>query len=204
MGDNGSGKTTLLRAIAGLHRPAAGEVRRTLARGRRAAYLPQDPTALLHRPTLRAEVQLTLARSPSIESADHLLAELGLAGLANRYPRDLSGGERQRAAIAAILAGNPGLTLLDEPTRGMDGDARAMMARVVGRLREAGAAVVMATHDSELAAEVGDRIVRLDGGRASDLGPPQLALQAGRPGATDVAKLYPGGPVTVEGVLRCL
>jgi energy-coupling factor transport system ATP-binding protein len=86
----------------------------------------------------------------------------------------------------------------------MDGDARAMMARVVSRLRDAGAAVVMATHDSELAAEVGDRIVRLDGGRASDLGPPQLALKASRPGATDVAKLYPGGPVTVEGVLRCL
>ena len=209
MGDNGSGKTTLLRALAGLHPPASGAVHRHLSDGDRVAYLPQDPTALLHRPSLAAEVDLTLSRTGLTAAAaeaerDLVLDQLGLADLAARYPRDLSGGERQRAAIAAILAGGPALALLDEPTRGMDGSARQALAALVRRMRQAGAAVVLATHDSELAADLGDRIIRLAAGRARDAGPPVEALAAGRSGATQVAQLYPGGPVTVEAALACL
>jgi energy-coupling factor transporter ATP-binding protein EcfA2 len=212
MGDNGSGKTTLLRAIAGLHRPVTGRVEHHLAPGRRVAYLPQDPTALLHRPTLWDEVELTLSRAGSgdagraalLDGARQVVDELGLANHVSRYPRDFSGGERQRAALAAILAGNPGLALLDEPTRGMDGLARRALTRLITRLKADGGAVVLATHDSELAAELADRVVRLEGGVAADLGPPLSALAAGQPAATQVAQLYPGGPVTVEGVLRCL
>ena len=209
MGDNGSGKTTLLRAIAGLHAPAAGAVRRLLPSGGRVSYLPQDPTALLHRPSLGAEVDLTLSRSglrgaEAAAERDLILGELGLAGLAGRYPRDLSGGERQRAAIAAILAGSPALALLDEPTRGMDGNARHALAALVRRMRDAGAAVVLATHDSELAGELGDRVIRLDAGLAEDAGPPSRALAAGKPGATQMAQLFPGGPVTVDEVMACL
>jgi energy-coupling factor transport system ATP-binding protein len=206
MGDNGSGKTTLLRALAGLHPAAAG----TVSRGEgRVTYLPQDPTALLHRPTLGAEVDLTLSRAglrgaAAAAERDTVLGALGLRGLEPRYPRDLSGGERQRAAIAAILAGGPALALLDEPTRGMDGVARAALATLVRRMRDAGAAVVLATHDSELAADLGDRVVRLQAGDARDAGPPHLALAAGRPGATQLAELYPGGPITVEAVMACL
>jgi energy-coupling factor transport system ATP-binding protein len=157
-GRNGSGKTTLLRVLAGLLKPLAGTVERP--RGR-TAYLPQDPAALLHQPTVREEVQLTLRRTAGSEDVADLLLELGLADLGGRYPRDLSGGERQRAAIAAVIAGPPELALLDEPTRGMDGAARRSLVAVVDRLAAAGASVVLATHDEELARTVADRVVSL-------------------------------------------
>jgi len=201
MGANGAGKTTLLRLLAGLLRPLRGRVER---RSGRVAYLPQNPNALLHLPTVLAEVQLTLDRAGERESPLQVLEALGLQDLAQRYPRDLSSGERQRAALAAVLAGSPSLALLDEPTRGMDGRARAALGRLVAGLRERGASVVVATHDSELAAEIADRVVLLAEGRASELGPPDVALSGGGELATQIGRLYPGGPVTVEGVLSRL
>ena len=156
-GLNGSGKTTLLRVIAGLLKPLRGQVLRPAGR---IAYLPQDPAALLHQPTLRQEVELTLRWSGGGDP-EPFLAEMGLAGLAGRYPRDLSGGERQRAAIAAVIAGSPALALLDEPTRGMDGAARERLIAAVDRLAADGGAVVIATHDRELAGAVADRVVTL-------------------------------------------
>jgi energy-coupling factor transport system ATP-binding protein len=201
MGDNGGGKTTLLRAIAGLLAPHAGSLTR---RTGRVAYLPQDPSALLHRASVRDEVQLTLSRSRKGDAVDDILAGFGLLEVAGRYPRDLSGGERQRTAIAAIIAGDPEIVLLDEPTRGMDGPARDILARVILKLRAGGSSVVVATHDSDLAARIGDRVVRVAGARAIDLGPPNVALSGDAVAATQVGRLYPGGPVTVEGVMSCL
>ena len=133
-----------------------------------------------------------------------VLGELGLEGVADRYPRDLSTGQRERAALAAVLPGSPALALLDEPTRGMDLAARRGLRRVLARLREAGTAVVLATHDSDLAAEVGDRVVRVADGRAVELGPPATALSGESDLATQIGRLYPGGPVTVDGVLACM
>lgn len=161
-GPNGGGKTTLLRVIAGGLAPLAGKVQR---RTGRIAYLPQNPTALLHRPTLRAEVRLTLDRSGEHERPEEILHALGLLHVADRYPRDLSTGERQRAALAAILPGTPALVLLDEPTRGMDVAAREALVRLVTRLRERGAAIVLATHDSDLTLALADRVARVSGGK---------------------------------------
>ncbi len=162
LGPSGSGKTTLLRLIAGSLTPLAGIVDRRPAR---IAYLPQNPTALLHRPTLRAEVAFTLSRAGEAEPPEAILRELGLLSVADRYPRDLSCGERQRSALAAVLPGAPGLVLLDEPTRGMDGEARAKLVALVARLRDRGAAVVLATHDADLRAALADRVVNVGGGR---------------------------------------
>jgi energy-coupling factor transporter ATP-binding protein EcfA2 len=201
MGPNGGGKTTFLRTLGGLLRPRSGRVERLAGR---IAYLPQDPAALLHRPTVRAEVEATLRWAGSREPAGRILGELGLLAAAERYPRDLSSGERQRAAIATVLAARPAIALLDEPTRGMDGSARDRLVRVLRRLREEGCAVVVATHDSDLAAEVADRVVRVEDGRLVDLGCPDRALSGATPWATQVGQLYPGGPVTVEGVLARL
>lgn len=201
MGPNGGGKTTLLRVIGGLLRPRAGTVDRVPGR---VAYLPQDPAALLHRPSVRAEVEATLRWTGSHETADGILGELGLLAVAERYPRDLSSGQRQRAAVACVLAGHPRIALLDEPTRGMDFAARTDMIAVLRRLRDGGTAIVLATHDSDLAAEIGDRIVRVEGGRLNDLGSPDVALSGETPWATQIGQLYPGGPVTVGGVLARL
>ena len=160
-GPNGSGKTTLLRTIAGLAAPLDGQVER---RPGRVAYLPQEPGLLLHRHSVRAEVDQTLRWSQLTGSADDVLEMLGLAELAERDPRDLSGGQRQRAALAVVLAGRPSLALLDEPTRGMDAAARVSLATVLRRLAGEGAAVVAATHDLRLARELGGRVVRIVGG----------------------------------------
>jgi energy-coupling factor transport system ATP-binding protein len=165
-GPNGGGKTTLLRAIAGSLGPLAGRAER---RPGRVAYLPQNPTSLLHRPTVLDEVRLTLGRAADPEPAVEILETLGLLAMAGRYPRDLSTGERQRAALAAVLAGTPVLVVLDEPTRGMDAFARAALQRVVERLRDRGAGVVLATHDAELTAALADRVVRVADGRVEEI-----------------------------------
>ena len=100
------------------------------------------------------------ARRSAERDAAALIAELGLAHLADRDPRDLSTGERQRAAIAAVLAGRPRIALLDEPTRGMDDAARDALCRAIARMRAAGCSIVLATHDKNLAAAVADRTHR--------------------------------------------
>jgi energy-coupling factor transport system ATP-binding protein len=161
-GPNGGGKTTMLRLIAGAMSPMSGKVER---RPGRIAYLPQNPTALLHRPTLRSEVSLTLERAGESEPPEAILTELGLLGVAGRYPRDLSCGERQRAALAAVLPGRPDLVLLDEPTRGIDAAARVALVRLVSRLRDGGSAVVLATHDPELRAALADRELSVSDGK---------------------------------------
>jgi energy-coupling factor transport system ATP-binding protein len=171
-GPNGAGKTTLLRLISGLQPPISGQVDR---RPGRIAYLPQNPTALLHRPTVRSEVELTLDRSGDKEPPEKILKELGLLVVAGRYPRDLSCGERQRAAIAAVLPGHPHLVLLDEPTRGMDADARTALIHAVARLRDAGSAIVLATHDSNLRDALADRVVYVADGRVTEKRPDQVA-----------------------------
>ena len=157
-GPNGGGKTTLLRLIAGSLAPLGGDVWR---RPGRVAYLPQNPTVLLHRPTVRSEVSFTLERSGELGRPEKILEELGLLSVADRYPRDLSSGERQRAALAAVLPGNPALVLLDEPTRGIDSSARGALVALVGRLRDRGASVVLATHDDDLRNALADRVIKV-------------------------------------------
>jgi energy-coupling factor transporter ATP-binding protein EcfA2 len=162
-GPNGAGKTTLLRALAGFVRPLRGRIERAPGR---AAYLPQNPGALLHRATVADEVELTLRRAGSDEPVARALDLLGISELARRAPQDLSAGERQRAAIAAILAGRPALALLDEPTRGMDDRARQALIDAVHALAVDGTAVVIATHDRRLVDAVADSVVELTAGTA--------------------------------------
>jgi energy-coupling factor transport system ATP-binding protein len=164
MGPNGGGKTTLLRLLAGLLSPMAGTVDRIPGR---IAYLPQNPAALLHRPSVRDEVRFTIDRSGEDGDPLTILGELSLLHVAGRYPRDLSSGERQRAAVAAVLPGTPRLVLLDEPTRGMDAGARAALVRLIARLRDGGAAIVIATHDAELRAALADRVLMVAAGRVA-------------------------------------
>jgi energy-coupling factor transport system ATP-binding protein len=209
MGRNGAGKTTLLRVIAGLATPRSGTVWREPGR---IAYLPQNPAALLHRETVAAEIRWTLredGRLPGSVDEDALAAllhALGVDALRDRDPRDLSSGERQRAAVAAILCGSPAIALLDEPTRGMDGPAREGLVAAVRMLAARGTSVIVATHDSDLAAALADRVLVVAEGRVHDRGTPEMALSgpANEHASQLGAEFDSPGPVTVEAVATLL
>jgi energy-coupling factor transport system ATP-binding protein len=205
MGRNGAGKSTLLRVIAGFAAPRAGSVWREPGR---VAYLPQNPAALLHRQSVAAEIAWTLRadrrhQSATDDAALHaLLRTLAVDVIAGRDPRDLSSGQRQRAAVAAILCGRPSIALLDEPTRGMDGAARDGLVSAVRTLAAGGTSVIVATHDSDLAADVADRVLIVEDGLLHDRGAPTAALCGGdNDHATQLGNLFtPPGPVTVDAV----
>lgn len=159
MGRNGAGKTTLLRALASLIEPASGTIEATA----RCAYVPQDPNSLLFSPTVTKELgeTLHLLKKRDDGAIESWLARLGIAHLADRHPRSLSGGERQRVAIAAVAVGGAPVLLLDEPTRGIDAPSRDALESAIQDHAASGGAVVMATHDIELAARCATRAVIL-------------------------------------------
>ena len=151
-GPNGVGKTTLARIAAGLLEPDAGEVTRG-----RAAYLAQDPGRHLVTERVLDEVAL----GAYVGRARAALAKLGLAEHEQRHPRDLSSGERERLALAAVLATEPELLVLDEPTRGVDPERKQELARLL-RAGAPARGTLVVTHDLPWAAEVADRIVELE------------------------------------------
>jgi len=151
-GPNGSGKTTLAKLAAGLLEPAAGTVERT----GRAAFLLQDPGRYLVSETALAEVALGAGEA----RARRALAEVGLGWAEARHPRDLSSGERERLALATVLVDEPDLLVLDEPTRGLDPERKAELARLL-RAQAACRATLVVTHDVPFASDVADREVSL-------------------------------------------
>ena len=150
-GPNGVGKTTLALLACGLLEPEAGEIVHA-----RAAYLTQDPG----RHVVTERVLDELALGASAEAARRALAGVGLAGFEERHPRDLSSGERERVALAAVLATEPDLLVLDEPTRGVDPERKAELARLL-RAQAPTRGTLVITHDLLFAAEVADRVVEL-------------------------------------------
>jgi energy-coupling factor transport system ATP-binding protein len=192
MGRNGAGKSTLLRAAAGLVAPATGRVA-----AERMALLTQNPGDYLVRERVGDELPGDAGRAA--------LRAVGLEHAIDADPRDLSGGERQRLALAIALAGRfdgdgvPGLVALDEPTRGMDRGRKDDLVALVDRLAEGGAAILIATHDVEFAAEFAARVVLLGDGVVIADGPSADILSGGWYFATEVARVLDvPGVVTPE------
>ena len=194
LGRNGAGKTSLLRALAGLVPTTHGTITGHTTR----AYVPQDPSSLLFRPTVRAEIAetLRLLGRPDPAAVQSWIETLGLTAVADRHPLSLSGGERQRVAIAAVAVGGATVLLLDEPTRGMDAASRAALERAIATHRDTGGAVVLATHDVELAARCATRAVVLGDGEVVAVGEAREVL-AGSLFAPQIARVVPGF-LTVE------
>jgi energy-coupling factor transport system ATP-binding protein len=189
MGRNGAGKSTLLRLAKGLAEPTRGRVERS---GDVALLLQNPGDYLIH---------------------EHAVDDAGPAGVAaaglerrgQANPRDLSGGERQRLALEVVLAGGLGAAvLLDEPTRGMDRVHKDALARRVDELAAGGAAVVIATHDTEFAASFADRIVLLGQGILIADGQPAEVLGGGRHFSTEVARVTGGAALLAEDGARLI
>ncbi|NLV73572.1 MAG: energy-coupling factor ABC transporter ATP-binding protein [Chloroflexi bacterium] len=215
MGRNGSGKSTLLKHLVGLLSPQSGRV---LVMGqdtrkvdteelvKLVGYVPQNPNSLLFADTVADELAFT-RRAHSLPDHDpgELLKALHLGGLRERYPRDLSVGERQRVALAAILAAEPQIILLDEPTRGLDYAQKGLLEEILHAEKRAGHCVIVVTHDVELAAACADRVVILADGQVIEDGPTGAVMARSLVFSSQMVKLLRDERyLTVPDVLRDL
>ncbi|MFC8519427.1 ABC transporter ATP-binding protein [Streptomyces sp. NPDC057257] len=184
MGPSGSGKSTLLHVLAGIIRPDGGSV---LLRGQHIDSLGENKLSALRRrhfgfvfqsgqllPELPAEENAALplmlegvARRQAVERARRWFAPLGLEGLELRRPGQLSGGQAQRVAIARALAVEPDVVFADEPTGALDQRTSTEVIQLLTfACRETGAALVMVTHDADMAAHC-DHVLHVRDGRIS-------------------------------------
>ena len=216
VGLNGAGKSTLLRSLIGLAPLTDGciQVAGQDISGKSVAdicqqvgYLPQDPNALLFADSVEEELLITLRNhhldgsNPEYQPA-LLMQRLGIADKAKRYPRDLSTGERQRVALGAVMITHPGALLLDEPTRGLDYAAKHTLVMLLKTWRDDGMAILMVTHDVELAVQAADRIILLENGVVTADGAPVEVLASAPTFAPQVAKIFPGmGWLTVNDII---
>jgi iron complex transport system ATP-binding protein len=195
IGANGSGKSTLIRMLAGLLRPASGEILldglrldewQPRARAREIAYMPQVTSTVF--PFQVIDVVLS-GRTPHIpifrfegrrdrEQAMEALRSTGAEHLANRSVTALSAGERQMVILARALAQEPRLLLLDEPSASLDLKHRAELMRTLARLRnERGLSVIMITHDLQLTGSLFDWLLALRMGEVAAQGLPGDVLR---------------------------
>ena len=174
MGRNGSGKTSLLSLLSGMRETNKGTIllegtnpatMKPAQRIHRVGLVPQDPGLLLYCQSVADECE-TADREHGLEAGTTWaeLEKLDAVLDADRHPRDLSEGQRLQLALAVVLAARPTLLLLDEPTRGLDYEAKWSLCCQLTGLRNQGVAILLSTHDVELAASIADHTVVLAGG----------------------------------------
>jgi len=203
IGPNGSGKTTFLRSVLGLM-PMEGK-RRLHGKDmdemnwaeifHAIAYLPQNPNDLLFAESVKEELIVTLKNhNLNLNDSDlsAFLARFGLNHVKDRYPRDLSVGERQRTSLAAITIHKPEIIFLDEPTRGMDYEAKDSLSDFLRGWRNNNRAILLVTHDVEFAASLADRVVILEHGQIRFNGSPKKAFTSFPTYQTQTSRLFPG------------
>jgi len=219
MGRNGSGKSSLLWALQGAERRAAGTVSAgpagtdpatlSAAEARRVVGLvPQTAADLLYLDTVRAELDLAdrnRSGQNQTGSARALLDGIAPGVPDDAHPRDLSAGQQLALVLAIQLAAAPAVLLLDEPTRGLDYQAKASLIAALDTLATAGHAIVVATHDVEFASRGCDRVVVMAEGEIVTDGPAAEVLTASPTFAPQVAKILAPLPyLTVPQVAAAL
>ncbi len=180
MGENGAGKSTLMNVLAGLTEPNSGEIfleGKPLSRSLgRIGYMRQEADLMLLADTV--EEELTFHESHvSEEELSDLLETLHLSANRCDFPLALSKGQRLRTVFGAILARKKQtLFLLDEPTTGQDRDSLSELKRLLQTAAASGRTILMITHDTEMAADIADRILLMEGGRILADGAPHEIL----------------------------
>ncbi|MCU0559200.1 MAG: ATP-binding cassette domain-containing protein [Desulfobacterales bacterium] len=216
VGRNGAGKSTLARHLIGLLKPSAGEVRlhgRSIAAnptatlGRRIGVCFQNANDQFFKPSVREELEVGLRRrrTPAAPGIEGLSRRFRIEGLLERPPYRLSEGQKKQAAIAAVMATDPEVLILDEPTASLDACGKEQLAAAIAALAARGVAVLVATHDLEFAAACADRWILLekgrvagDGGKADILG--RLDLSGPHGAAPAAAAPHPAALSSRAGV----
>ncbi len=178
IGQNGAGKSTLLKHIMGILKPVSGKVTildsdtkniKVSQLSAKVGFVLQNPDLQLFAQSIRREIEFGLqsaglSRKEMEYRLDHVLAITGLKGREEEFPLALSRGERTKVVIAAVLAMNPEIIILDEPTRGQDYNGRRQIMAIVKDLHHRGKTIIMVSHDMPLVAEYAKRIIVLKKG----------------------------------------
>lgn len=179
VGRNGSGKTTLTRLIMALKKPTNGQIlwENTTMKNATPAnmaqhigYIFQNPDRQIFHDTVSEEVaygpkQLGFAQDSINNIIQEALEATGLTPLAKAYPLSLSKGQKQRLSIAAALAMQPKMLILDEPTSGQDAHEREQILALLMKLQQSGTTILLITHDMELLARSANRAIVMQHGR---------------------------------------
>lgn len=207
-GGNGSGKTTFLKLIAGIMEPDNGRIR--VAAGRRTALLPQNPTDLFTRNTVRDELVCTqdsVENEISYEAVADVVRTCMMEDLLLRHPYDLSGGEQQRLALAKLMLIDPDIFLLDEPTKGIDPEFKLEYGDILKQLKTRGKTIIIVSHDIEWEARISDRCALMFDGSIAAIEPVKDFFSGNHFYTTAVARIAGGmieNAITVEDIFKAL
>lgn len=188
VGPNGAGKSTLMLMFNGIIRPTSGEV---YFKGqpmkydspslrnvrRRVGLVFQNPDDQLFAPTVYQDVafgpvNLGYPKEKTELYVNYALGYVGLSGFEGRPPHHLSGGEKKRVAIAGVLAMEPEVMILDEPTSNLDPAGSEEIMEMLDELNSSGKTMIISTHDVELAYRWADKVLLMEDGRLLHYGPP--------------------------------
>jgi energy-coupling factor transport system ATP-binding protein len=175
LGGNGAGKSTLLQVLSGLAKPQRGKVDCT--KGVTSGFLAQNPLLYFSYDTVQEELQHMAQMAGRSEDEaklemDRLLEVFELHQVLESHPHDLSGGQQQKLALAMVMLLKPDILLLDEPTKGLDPEAKTRFAALLRQLLEQGISIVTVTHDVEFAARYASRCALLFDGSITAEGTP--------------------------------
>ena len=202
MGRNGAGKSSFIKSLLGVI-DYSGTVIKNV---KRIGYIPQDANDLLFHQSVREECEQT-DKDHKLEPGTtfNLLQQIAPTVKASSHPRDLSEGQRLALVLSIVLSPNPEILILDEPTRGLDYEAKALLTRELQTRANSGAAVLIATHDVELVAELSNRVIILaDGDLVAD-GATVDVLLASPAFAPQVTKVMsPRKWLTVSDVIKAM
>ncbi len=180
LGPNGAGKTTTVEMLEGITEPTAGTIRfRGAPRGhafRARAGIQFQKTALPDYMTAREALGLFASLYPHTFDIDELIGLCALEGFLGQYCNRISGGQRQRLLLAIALVNDPDIVFLDEPTTGLDPQARRNFWSLIERIRARGKTVLLTTHYMEEAARLCSEIAIVDNGRIIARGAPGQLL----------------------------
>jgi energy-coupling factor transporter ATP-binding protein EcfA2 len=192
VGQNGSGKTTLAKHFNGLLRPEKGRVsvhgtdiaeRATADLASTIGYCYQNPDHQIFASTVFEEIEfgprnLGVAEEEVVRRTGRLLDLVRLRSESDRYPFSLGRGQRQKLAVASVLAMEPRIVIVDEPTTGLDWQGGEAMMEVMAELHRDGRTIVIITHDMNIVAEYAERVVVMAGGRiVADGAPAEVFVQ---------------------------